>query len=416
MGTLREERAAALQVAQDLIDKTKTEERDLTEDEQSQVQAKFGEVEELDKKIESASKSSALVAKLASFPSGAPEEENAGFSREKARTVGQRFIKSDAYRAFKANHPSGVGSGTPVHIEAKGLGSLHDLGIGTKKDAETIDSGTGQIPTERYPDGYANNLTPDRPTTFLDLVTTGNTDASYIEYAQIVDETNGAAIVAEGDLKPLSDVSTDKDEAKAYTYADGFDITNQTLADDGALATFMETRIRQHLSNLIEDKLLNGSGSGTEPKGILKTSGLQSQDFDHDVITSLAGALQKLADVQVSPQAIVMNPADVWAMRLLKEDGVGYMLGNPLQQGLDPTPFGVKLVSSNRVTKGKALVGDFSSVQFLQREPISVLAFNQHKDYAQRNMSYVRAELRALQFVYAPREIVDTDISEPSED
>ena len=106
-----------------------------------------------------------------------------------------------------------------------------------------------------------------------------------------------------------------------------------------------------------------------------------------------------------------MNPADAWKLSLTKEAGVGYLLGNPLQQGLNPTPFGVRLVKSNRVAAGTALVGNVSSVQFLEREPLSVVAFNQHRDYAQRNMSYVRAELRGMQLVYAPREIVVATIA-----
>ena len=81
-------------------------------------------------------------------------------------------------------------------------------------------------------------------------------------------------------------------ESKAYTYADGFDITNQTLADDGALAAFMESRIRQHVRGVIEDKLLNGTGAGTEPEGILTATGTLAQAFDTDVVTTLARSLE----------------------------------------------------------------------------------------------------------------------------
>jgi hypothetical protein len=95
----------------------------------------------------------------------------------------------------------------------------------------------------------------------------------------------------------------------------------------------------------------------------------------------------------------------VWNLRLHK-NGDQWGLGNPLQQGITPTPFGVPLVASTRVAAGTALVGNFRSVHFLEREPLSVVAFNQHKDYAQRNMVYVRAELRGLQLFYAPREVV----------
>lgn len=50
-------RAAALKAAQDTIALAKSEERDLTEVEQTEVEAKFAEIEELDKKIEAAEKS-----------------------------------------------------------------------------------------------------------------------------------------------------------------------------------------------------------------------------------------------------------------------------------------------------------------------------------------------------------------------
>jgi hypothetical protein len=36
---------------------------------------------------------------------------------------------------------------------------------------------------------------------------------------------------------------------------------------------------------------------------------------------------------------------------------------------------------------------------------MSVLAFNQHKDYAQRNLTYLRAEFRALQLIRQPAKL-----------
>jgi HK97 family phage major capsid protein len=395
-------RAAALKAAQDIIDGAKAAARDLTEDEQATVEAKFAEVEDLDKQIAAAAKSAELVQRLSGFEVKEPEQVE---REEKGGTLGERFVKSEAFKSFRDSHPSGVGSGSPIRIEVKGLGGMDELGIGTKA---TITTGTGQVGPVRQP-GYQSTLL-DNDLSFLDLITTGSTAASYIEYAQIVSETDGAAVVAEGDLKPLSDVATDTAEAKAFTYADGFDITNQTLADDGALAAYMQQRISYHVRNVVVDKLLNGTGAGTQPQGILTTTGVQSQAFDTDVITTLARALAKVEAVQADPQAIVMNPADVWNLRLMK-NGDQWALGNPLAQGVTPTPFGVPLVTSTRVAAGTALVGNFKSVHFLEREPLSVVAFNQHKDYAQRNMVYVRAELRGLQLFYAPREVVVADLT-----
>ena len=403
---LRQQAAELKSAMQAIVDGAKAAERDLTDDEATEIETKAAEHAALIERAEKAEKATALVRELASAPTPTDDTPDGG---AKAQTIGQAFVESDAFKAFKSANPTGIGSGTPVRIEVKGVGGIDDLGIGRKA---TIDSSTGQVRNDREP-GYRNYLPVDEPLTFLDLITTGNTNQAYSEYAQIVSETDNAAIVAEGALKPLSDLATNVVESKAYTYADGFDITNQTLADDGALATFMESRVRRHVLGVVEDKVLNGAGAGTEPTGILNTTGTLAQAFDTDVVVTLARSLEKFSanNGNSNVQAIVMNPTDIWDLRLLKGTDGHYLLGNPLQQGPIPTPWGVPLVPSNRVTAGSALVGRFDSVNFLQLEALNVLAFNQHKDYAQRNMVYVRAEMRGRQLFYAPREVVVADLS-----
>lgn len=408
MSTLIEDRAAALKAAQDIVAGAKGAERELNKDEVEQVEAKFAEVDKIDEQIKASEKSAATIQRLSGFQVNEPEPQSEvkdGPTDTPTGGIGDRFVKSAGMQSLRKQYGNAVAdTKNPIHVEAKGIGGLDELGIGRKGLTTT----TGQPTPSRLP-GYRSTLL-DEPFTFLDLVTTGTTDSSWIEYAQILSETNNADIVPEGELKPLSELATGKAEAKAHVYADGFDITNQTLADDGALATYMQSRIAWHVRNKVEDTLINGD-TNSNVKGILNTTGVQQQAFDTDVITTLAAALQKVENVQVAPEAIVMNPADAWKLSLTKEAGVGFLMGNPLQQSLNPTPFGVRLVKSNRVAAGKFLVGNFSGVQLLLREALSVVAFNQHKDYAQRNMSYVRAELRALQFIYAPRELVYGSLS-----
>lgn len=399
MSTLLEQAAEKVAAAQSIAERVKAEGRDFTAEESEEIGSIHSEVSDLRERAQKAAESQRLLADLAG--GGEVHEEGA----KSFDSIGEAFVRSDAFRAFRKAHPSGVSGGTPIRIEAKGLGGAADLGIGRKATITTV---TGKPFPLRVP-GYRSELL-DEPLTFLDIVTTGSTAASWIEYAQIVSETDNAAIVPEGELKPLSDVTTAKAEAKAHTYADGFDITNQTLVDDGALALFMQSRIVRHVRGVVERVLINGDAS-SNVKGILNTSGVQAQAFDTDIITTLARALEKVEAVQATPQAIVMNPADAWKLSLTKESGVGYLMGNPLQQGLNPTPFGVRLIKSSKVAVGSALVGDFSSLHFLEREALQVLAFNQHKDYAQRNMTYVRAELRGLQLFYAPREVVVADLT-----
>lgn len=405
---LRQQAAAVKSAMQAIVDGATAESRDLTDDEATTIEAKATEFKELTEKAERAEKAAQTVASLASAP--AVETPAPGDADDmKGLSLGQRIAKSAAFKTFRERHPSGVDGGTPIHLEAKNVGSLSDIGF-----KATLDTTFGEYRSERAP-GYRDYLPYDAnswPTSLLDLITVGTTTSRSLEYAQVVSETNGAAIVAEGALKPLSDLATDTADAKVFTYADGFDATNQFLADEPALAAFMDGAVRRHLRVLIEDRLINGAGGASAPLGILATTGVQAQAFATDVITTLAGAVQKVEDVGAGAQAIVMNPADAWALRLLKNGNGDYVSGGPFGAGVVPSLWGIPIVTARRVAAGTALVGNFAgNVQFLQREPLSVLAFNQHKDYAQRNMVYVRAELRAMQLIYAPREIVVADLT-----
>ena len=415
MATLTEQRAALIADAKAIVDGAKAAARDLTVEENELIEAKLKEVDAVDEKAQQHKKSADLVARLTGFGNGdsdpvVSEQETGAKAAQvpEGATIGERFAKSSAVKGLRDSYGENLrDTKNPIHIEAYNLGGAADLGIGGAK-ATTITTATSQVPASRV-QGYRSELI-DEPLTFLDLITVGRTDASLLEYAQIISTEDNAAIVPEGQLKPISDVSTAKATAKAHVYADGFEVTNQVLADDGALVAYMDSRIRRNVRAVVEETIINGD-SANGVAGILTTAGVQQQAFDESVIVTIARALEKLEAVQTSATAIVMNPADAWKLALTKENGVGYLVGNPLQQGLNPSPFGVRLVKSNKVAAGSALVGNFAGVQFLEREGLSVVAFNQHKDFAQRNMSYVRAELRGLQLIQAPRELVNVDLT-----
>jgi HK97 family phage major capsid protein len=103
--------------------------------------------------------------------------------------------------------------------------------------------------------------------------------------------------------------------------------------------------------------------------------------------------------------AILLNPEDLEAIDLLQDANNRFYGQGPFGSG-PQTLWGRPVVLSERIDAGSFLLGDFKQVALLDREGLSVLAFNQHKDYAQRNMTYVRAELRAAQVVWKPSRLV----------
>ena len=103
--------------------------------------------------------------------------------------------------------------------------------------------------------------------------------------------------------------------------------------------------------------------------------------------------------------AIVMSPEDDEAIDLLMDQNDRFYGQGPFGSG-PATLWGRPRVVCERIPVGTAILGDWKQIALLDREGLSVLAFNQHKDFAQRNMVYVRAELRAAQVIWRPNRFV----------
>ena len=183
------------------------------------------------------------------------------------------------------------------------------------------------------------------------------------------------------------------------------EITNQELSDDGALVGIIDGELEANLLDVIEKTLINGSGSADEPAGILHTTGVLNQAFDTDIATTLRKAKTLLSTTSgTTPQAVVMNPEDNEALDLLQDKNGRYLGAGPFASG-DPTVWSIPRLESSYLEKGTAIIGDFSVIQLLVYEALNIDVFNQHKDYAQRNLSYIRAEMRALQMIRKPAQL-----------
>lgn len=408
-------RAAALKAANDIVAKAKADGRDLTADEMTAVDAKMGEVKDLDVQLAKAAESRALMERVAAISS--PQEEKAGdgpeVKAEDRGSFGERFVKSAAFQDFQKTYPTGVGSGSAVNIGRVKVGSLAEYGATVGLGAKALTSPVARVQPVRMP---TIDMVDRNRLTFLDLVSRGSANGAF-EYVQITSVTRNARIVPEATsatddaaLKPVSELSTQIADAKPYTYADGYDVTNQLLSDAPAFASYMNQELGYSLDSLIEDKLLNGTGTNGEPKGLFNTTGVQQAEYTAgaDVIEQVKALRRAFVGLTRLPggtiQAIVVNPETAAEIDLL-QDSTGRFFGQgPFGSG-PGTLWGRPVVESERVEAGQFVFGDFKQIALLDVEGLSVLAFNQHKDYAQRNMTYVRAELRAEQVIWKPSRI-----------
>src|SRR5437868_8347922 len=96
---LKQQRAAALKAAQDIVAQAKADGRDLTDAEQTEVEAKSAEVSELDAKIEKAAKSADLMARIGAIAPG-QESKSDDEAPTAARSLGEHFAKSVGAEGF----------------------------------------------------------------------------------------------------------------------------------------------------------------------------------------------------------------------------------------------------------------------------------------------------------------------------
>lgn len=413
---LKEQLAALVKGMQSIVAKAQAESRELTADEAKDIEAKADEANGLREQIERIDRGQKALADLAKIVVDPAKTGDAKHGDEDGTEVplGERFMKSAPYQSWLKENPSGVGQGTPISIGSVRIGSLKDF----DENRKALTSPVARLQPIRVP--LVDQV--QRPNlTLLDVVSRG-TAAGNFEYVQVTSVTRNAKIVPEATsatddaaLKPVSDLGTSLADAKAYTYADGYDVTNQLLADAPAFASYMDNELRYSLDSVVEDTLLNGSGTNGVPKGILNTTGVQEQEYTATggddaktmaYVKAVRRAIGKVSRLQGgNVAAILLNPEDDELIDLLQDANERFYGQGPFGTG-PQTLWGRPRVISEAIEPGEFLLGDFRQVALLDREGLSVQAFNQHKDYAQRNMTYVRAELRAMQVIWKPAYLV----------
>jgi HK97 family phage major capsid protein len=414
---LKEKLKALLAEAEEL---RKKDAADLTEEDVARIPALTAEIADTESKIKAQDDAAAaLKAAFAADEQRPGDEPEPPAARTKARgeaakSLGDAFVESDALKAFREQHPNGVAKGNPINVEARRFASKAASVRAIKAPLNTIDNGD-TAPT-RLPG--IEDVTYRRPNTLLDLITIGTTAAAWLQYRQLIAVLNNAAIVPEAqtnntaaNLKPISGLTTKTADAKAHTYADGIEATTQELNDDGALSSLINGILAQNLRDEIERVVLAGDEDDEEPNGILNTTGVLQQAFATDMVTTIRKGKTLLRESSSTvAQAILVNPEDAEKLDLLKDGNQRYYGNGPFGVGPE-TVWGVPRIESSAIPAGQALMGDFRAVQFLVYEALSVLAFNQHKDYAQRNLVYIRAELRGLQMIRQPAKLALLDLA-----
>jgi HK97 family phage major capsid protein len=398
---LNDARTAAIKSARVLLDGAKADDnRDLTDDEQSQVETIMAEVKSLDHQI----KGRALVASVVSLGDGEDPETDDRPKDAPAKNLGEHFAKSVSPERFTMlKSISGYTVSSPEFKAAT--------------DPQ-ITTGAGFVPVLTEYD--TTIVRGNRPGPVVaDLLGSGSISGNAISYF-IEGAVEGAfATVAEVGQKPQMhyvDPTAAVDSLKKI--AAWWDTSDEMVEDLAFMVSEINNRGLYLLSMFEEAQLINGLGTGSTIRGLLQRTGIQTEVQGVGPDTAQDALFRSMTKVQTATgfaaDGIIINPVDYQKLRLSKDAngqyfGGGFFTGAYGNGGVvsQPPIWGLNTVVTTATAAGTAVVGAFKAAATVYRKGgVRVESTNSDLGKFTSNIVTTRVEERVALAVRIPSAIV----------
>ena len=304
-----------------------------------------------------------------------------GGEQRGTKSFGDMFVESQAFKGKRGP----IGPEATLDIELKTL----------------LDTGTGWAPpTVRGPRvvEYAT-----RPIQVADIIPGNTTTQSSIVYMEQTLFTNNAAEVAEGGAYAEAALGFTEKTSPVRKIGVWLPVTDEQLEDVPQVRGVINNQLPFMVRQRLDSQILVGNGTAPNLRGILNTSGIQTQAKGGDPVPdAVYKALTKVKVTgQAMPNATVWNPNDWQDVRLLRTtDGI-YIWGSPSEAG-PARIWGLPVIEAQALTENTALVGDFSFSELAQRRGIDVQISNSHADFFTNGLQAIRADVRVALVIYRP--------------
>lgn len=307
----------------------------------------------------------------------------------KDETPGTQFVKHENYEAFRKNDGR-----SKLRLEVK----------------NTVTNAIANTFSERRP-GIVEGAF--RVFTIEDLLTSIPTSANAIDWIKENVFTNAAAETAEGAAKPQTSITFTTGTMPVSTVAHWIKITRQLAMDNAALAAYINRRMVYGVNLRVESQLVSGNGTAPNLNGLTNSGNFTAHGYTSASLTALGLSPtnrfdligKMIGDCSVADypaDAILLNTADWWTMRLTKDSQGRYLLGDP-SSGMPPQIWGLPVVASNALTADNVWVGNLAQAATKHdRESMSVEMSESDENNFQLNLITIRAERRLALTVEKP--------------
>ena len=248
-------------------------------------------------------------------------------------TIGEQFVKSDAWKNYKESGIKGVDSRVkfaPNNLETK-----------------TTLTTTGYPPEVLRQPGILEKALrdPDSVIGLFDQITTDQNSFSYLEETTF---TNNAAEAAEGSAVGEAALAFTENTESIRKLGVFLPVTDELLADEAGIQGYLNSRLQTMIKLRLDSQLLSGDGSAPNLEGILDAgkSNVGSTNYSTEFNGNLGrvGAIYSaITNIRVNaftePDAIIMHPND-WNTVVTSLTGfagdssAGYAANVPLFMGV----------------------------------------------------------------------------------
>ena len=248
-----------------------------------------------------------------------------------------------------------------------------------------------------------------RRLTIRDLLAQGRISSNSLEYVRENVFTNSAAPVAEGTLKPESNLTFTKQTANVKTIAHWIQASRQVMDDAPMLESYVNNRLLFGLALVEEAQLLNGDGTGDNLTGLNQVATAYDAALDATGDTradQIAHAIFQTSESEFEASGIILNPRDWHAIALLKDAEGRYIFGGPAAFAAK-VMWGLPVVATKAQALGTFTVGGFDlASQVWDRMDATVEVSREDRDNFVKNMLTILCEERLALAHYRPTAII----------
>ena len=323
--------------------------------------------------------------------------------KTKSDVFGDAIEKSESFQAMR----SGNSNNASFDLKADVLISSDFAGASSARDATGVERVAG---IKRDPSNVTN---------MMNIIPVASTTSNVIRYVKESAYTDNAANVAEGSAPSDSEFQLTATDAIVQKTSAVMTISQEMLDDTPGLQSYLSQRLPAKIMTVVDDQLLNGSGSSPNQLGLMNGGTTFAAGSFANAIESaqeldvLVVSANQLALSNYAANGIILNPSDFHKLYLLKDSTNEYLRGNSVVTSEGFTRInGIPVYLNNKMAAGSFVVGDFTQgSQVFQRENLTVDFGYENNDNFDKYLVSVRGIIRMAHAIYLPLAFVKGSFS-----